>query len=1172
MVRAPPLAELLGRNACLFAGAGAGKTHGLLTAALGRLAGVGGAEPVPPGRLCLLTFTEKAAAEMRGRLEERVEALAEGQGEPELEAAFVAAGQPPPAAAFWRQVHRALGAATLSTFHAYCARLLRQAPPGAGVPAAFELLAEEDARQLLVDSAEQTVLRLLEAGDGEVEALSAQSDLRGGWGRGLLDVMVDAVQRLREEGRSAAGVPVADPEEAARRLASAVERARTLAAQSLPLARTAVSETAEVVSGCLDVLHGFDARAPAERMARLEALALALPGGGRNGLRDVLRELRDSLLEGTPDAPGVACAYAGAVALPHERTLRRLGDRVLSDYRAALRRGGWMDFAELVVAARDLLRDDLAFRSAVQARIGALLVDEVQDTNGLQLELLVLLAEARRGGPRPVGPERRQVLALPLEPRFLLAVGDRKQSIYDFRGADVAVFEELAVKVEAEGGARHYLRENRRSQPSLLRVLDAAAAAALPVRPEPRAYEVTFQPEHDGLLPVRGQVGPTLCVDLLPAPGAKGREGRREEADLLARWLRFLLSPQGPATVADGRAVRPARGGDVAVLLRGFGGIDAYREALGAQGVPHRVLRDRNPFTAPAVVDAAALLGLLVDPADNLRLAAVLRSPFVGLSDGSLFRLAQGGGLDTRALSGSLPPGLPEDEQARLLRFRALLASLSGQAARLPLAELLEAAWTETGYRNAVAAGPDPEEGLASLDRLTALARSWDAAGRGGPSAFGRRLDTLAERPALGLATGVEQARASGQVQVLTIHAAKGLQWPVVCLADLGSTGYRAPNDRLLLDRTLGLAWKPQGPFDAEPRKTPRWLAVRAELERRDRAEAGRLLYVALTRAEDRLVLSGGNGSPDAWRRLLEPALQLPEVLPYVRSLAADEVSAGASPGPRALDPAPEPGRAAEWLASVRAPLVPPFQGVVLEAAWLEDARRCARRAWLLDHLGLPPGDEVADVAWGARLGARHRAARAGLVRSLAAALTASDWANGVPDEGLRPHLAVRGLSLGEARSLGVLQPLRVLAGSEAMRAAAASGPSLGEAQLSLQLDGLRVLQRVPLRWMNAAGEHLLLPVSGRAPVAAWEVTTSVLLHALGSPPGRARVGLFFLDGAGPEPVWVTAPALSREVLAGEARELLAPVSDAPPGRPHATCSALGCGFVGRCHPSPPGL
>ncbi len=1164
-----PLEALLSRNGCLFAGAGAGKTHGLLTAALGLLAGAGRSAPLQPGRLCLLTFTEKAAADMRERLRARVEALAEGRAlEPELDAAFLALGRPPPPAPFWRAVQTQLDAATLSTFHAYCARLLRQAPAGAGIPGGFELLGEEDALELLLDTAEQHVLDKLDAGDADVEALCAQAELRGvGRGRGLLDLLVETVGRLREEGRSAAGLPVAEPEAARQVLLVSVSRAEALLQETLRRAATAPSVLRAALEACLDVLHGLDVESSPERLARLETLASALPRTSRNGLRDALASARDALLDGTTEAPGVASAHAGCTAIRHERTLGRLCDGVQADFRDALRRGGWMDFAELLVTARDLLRDDVHFRASVQARLGAVLVDEVQDTNHLQLELVVLLSEERAEAPRPVAKERAAVLQLPLEPAFLLAVGDKKQSIYDFRGADVSTFESLAAKVVAEGGARYFLRDNRRSGPALLHFLNAAARAVLPEVARPRDYEVAFVAEEDGLLSVRPQLGPEVCVDALPVvEGARGT-GREAEADVLARWLRFLLSPEGPLTVVDGGVLRRARGGDVAILLRGFSGLEAYRSALRAYGVPNVVLREQNPYTAPSVLDAAAFCGLLADRSDALSLAAVLRSPLVGLSDGSLFRLSEKGRLDADVLEAPLPTGLPEAEGERLQQFAALLRRVSAFSPPLPLAETLEALFQETGYRAAMAAGPEAEESLSALERLLTLARHWDAGGRSDVSAFARRLRSLAEQTVVGGATGVEQARTQGAIQLLSIHAAKGLEWPVVCLADLGTTGVRTPGDRLLLDRSLGLAFKPQGPFDAEPRKTPRWLQVQAELKRREKAEAGRLLYVGLTRAQDRLVLSGGSSATEAWRNRLEPALARADVAPFVQRLAPEDIPE-AHASPRPVEAALDTEAARAELLRIRAPLPSSQPGVRLTAEALEDFVRCPRRYWLVHQVGLlpTPGDAAAGPAL-SEVPVRHVAARGSLLERLASRLSSEDWAGGVQDAALLPHLAVLGLSLGEARALGLLAPLQSLAATAALKDAAASGTLVPGSEYVLAVGPALVVATPTLTWTDAGGLHLLRLVPGPVPPVGLEGfsgTASVLLHA--AQKRSVRVGFSFADGPTAEPQWVESAPWALEQLAQAAQAMFAATSGVPARQPLERCEALGCGFRVRCH------
>jgi hypothetical protein len=193
-------------SACVFAGAGTGKTHGLITECLRLLAGVDREEPLAPAGLCLLTFTEKAAAEMRGRLAARVDALAAGRGaEPELEAAFAAMG-PCRRSADWRRVQLRLSSATLSTFHAFCAALLRRAPPEAGLPPGFQLLDDEESLELLEDAAERLVLEALEASDAGVEALCTALDLRGFRRNGLVELLVDQLRRVRDHGHSSAGL------------------------------------------------------------------------------------------------------------------------------------------------------------------------------------------------------------------------------------------------------------------------------------------------------------------------------------------------------------------------------------------------------------------------------------------------------------------------------------------------------------------------------------------------------------------------------------------------------------------------------------------------------------------------------------------------------------------------------------------------------------------------------------------------------------------------------------------------------------------------------------------------------------------------------------------------------------------------------------------------------
>jgi ATP-dependent exoDNAse (exonuclease V) beta subunit len=207
-------------NLALFAGAGAGKTYSLITLCLHVLGGArAGHEPVPPANLCLLTFTDKAAAEMRQRLRERLDRLATGAAkgehrELELETSFAALGRELPPKRFWRQVRDDLGAASIGTFHSIMTQVLRRAPAGSGVNPAFELLEDRDARALFAECVERIVLERLERDDPLVRELVRDFGFGADSPWGLVSALVRAAAAIREEGTRVELVPVQDVDEA----------------------------------------------------------------------------------------------------------------------------------------------------------------------------------------------------------------------------------------------------------------------------------------------------------------------------------------------------------------------------------------------------------------------------------------------------------------------------------------------------------------------------------------------------------------------------------------------------------------------------------------------------------------------------------------------------------------------------------------------------------------------------------------------------------------------------------------------------------------------------------------------------------------------------------------------------------------------------------------------
>ncbi|HEY0095361.1 MAG TPA: UvrD-helicase domain-containing protein, partial [Archangium sp.] len=545
---------------------------------------------------------------------------------------------------------------------------------------------------------------------------------------------------------------------------------------------------------------------------------------------------------------------------PFEASFRSLLSQVEARHEEEFARRNALDFTALLVKTRDLLRDIPDYRRQVQERLGALMVDEFQDTNRLQLELVLLLAEKRDEGPRPVRPDERLVDVLPLEPAFLCAVGDRKQSIYEFRGADVSVFEVLAKKIESEGGVRDFLQHNRRSVPPLLEFFNRAFAGVL-VGGEggARPYEVVYVPKEDDLSAVRPERVSAPVVERLVLDDEELSTGelRAADAESVAKRLKVMLAPGAEPCVAreDGEGLRPARGGDVAMLFRTFSSLEVYRQALIRHGIPHRVLRGRGFYGAQEVLDLSSLLSLLADPEDALAFAAVLRSPLVGLSDAALFRLAGPEGLSLPAverLGSSALEGLPEGERVRLERFLTVLPELRRERDRLGVRALLQVALAATDYREALAGTPYAEQASANVEKLFALADRRDERGTGGCMNFARELQRLANEEPNESQADLLEAGDPRAVQLLTIHRAKGLEWPVVVVPALGSLR-RFSSGRALFERTHGLCLRPWMPDSLEKYRSPRYDQVKEELKRRETAEYRRVLYVALTRARDRL-------------------------------------------------------------------------------------------------------------------------------------------------------------------------------------------------------------------------------------------------------------------------------------------------------------------------------
>ena len=666
-------------------------------------------------------------------------------------------------------------------------------------------------------------------------------------------------------------------------------------------------------------------------------------------------------------------AYRAACADHHAHPVLALLDALLdafgTAYAAAKAERAGVDFEDLELRVRDLLAGDAALRARWAERFALIMVDEFQDTNRLQLDIL----EA-------------------LERDNLFAVGDESQSIYGFRHADVEIFRARRAALGRDGVRS--LTVNFRSRYEILDVVNAAFAPLL----------------GDGYVPLIAGRAPEELRLFAPDPPEEPRvellacettgwEEREAELGLAAlapqAWRRAEARVVAARLRAEVDAGRPQR--DVVVLLRATSSLRLYEQALEEQGLSTYVVGGRGYWAQEQVRDGIAYLSLLANPHDEAALYATLASPFCGAGTDALVLLAEAGRREgegpwaaLRRAAGDEPSWLADLSAAdgsRLAAFARFVAGERLRAERLPLEVLLERAIAATGYDLAILARGGGDRRLANLRKLMRLAREYERS-------EGRDL-----RGFLGYAVGQDLAEArEGEaalesegldaVRLMTIHRAKGLEFPVVCVADLGRTGATG-RDRLLIgdDGRAGLRLATLEGGDPVPALG--YERIAAAMTAAEAAEERRLLYVAATRAEERLILSGGldtakwpaprGGNPPLdWlaAALVGSGFEFPDE-GVVRcgdgAVAVRLVTAGNLP-PEASAPAPRGRTTAPGTALPAEPKVIPIPRPRpaprrLSYSQLSEYAKCGYRYYLTRELGLPrvaaPDEEIR--IWDAR-------------------------------------------------------------------------------------------------------------------------------------------------------------------------------------------------------------
>jgi len=821
------------RNFVVVAGAGTGKTSLLVERAINLvLSGV-----MPVDRIQAVTFTRKAAGELRVRLAEGLSAVLTATSpakpvapKPNSEAARSLArlrerGVEPAAVHERARVAlEHLDAAAVGTIHGFAADILRRNPVDAKLPPDF-LPDEGEARRLLFEEEWPAFLAKTLAGDSKTREL---------W-LGILDEFsqteVEAIARSLIESPVSMdflerhGYASLDPREY---FAGTIADLRARIEAGLPQVKP--DEHLHLMLATeLRLFHAFATSGAAGVVRFPEAdIQPASFWGATKGFRP--RSLKDealkqSLIETAVEALRLLkqlnkLEYRNLDALM--RGLQSFATR----FRKASARVGAPAFDDLLLRARNLLRDVPSVRERESGRFGTLLLDEFQDTDPLQYEIVFLLAAP------PGTANITDAYGLDLKPGRLFIVGDPKQSIYRFRGADMAAYHRAVTHVLATGGEQLHLTHNFRSVEEILDPLNDLFQDWF-ADGGPR-----IQPEYEAIHSEITAGEPRIEVWSVPVePGGSAEDRREAEARVLAAGLRSLHDEKGYGY------------GDMAVLFRAMTQVSIYTRALREAGIDYVADGAKAFSSRPEVVEALALLRALANPADPVGFLGVLRSTLGGAADAELARFGRDGkGWYWR---GRDPADLETDYPA-VASAIARLNALERSTRRLPADRRILELLTEGDFPVLMAAYFEGAQRVANVrklayraaelarDRLLSLDETVQALEMELVGQYNEGESPLADE-------------AVDAVRILSVHAAKGLEFPLVVLADLRQEwrqGWKPPQARVhLVDDRLQLGVRTGNRGDLVMQLGDE------EATRHETAESKRLSYVAATRAKDRLVI-----------------------------------------------------------------------------------------------------------------------------------------------------------------------------------------------------------------------------------------------------------------------------------------------------------------------------
>jgi len=811
------ISNSLGEGLFVEAGAGTGKTTEMVTRIVNLIRG--GAATID--RLAAITFTEMAAAELRDRVRHRLEesALSPGAGEDERRRC--------------REAAAGMDGASIQTLHSFAASLLRERPLEAGLPPNFRIAEPIEADIRFEERWQSWLHEELLAGETAVELLRL---IKLGLRMDHLRAAAAALQSNYDRISLPFDIPPAPPRQAVAKVVMSLPLMQQLCGCCLDESDNLYQH----VQGVLSLGAALSAMQPADDYA-LMALArggkLKQSGGNKKNWKNLpagenaCTELKTLLsdLEDTKQAELEAVKQAGLAVL-----LEKLRTAVLA-YTDERRAGGVAEFHDLLAWARDMLRDNPAVRKHFQNKYSHILIDEFQDTDPIQAEIAFYLAS----GPTAHGSDldERDWAKLSLLPGKLFVVGDPKQSIYRFRRADIATVN-MVRGLMAAGSAP--LTHNFRSQSSIIgwvnHVFDRWMVGQ-------EGVQSPYMKLEHAALPPGSQL--TGCVRYIGGyvEDEKANYMRRREAREVALLLQQIRT--GGWKVREGGALRDAEFRDICILMPARTGLPALERQLEEAQVPYRIESESFILGTQDVRELLNCLRAIDSPADQVALVGALRSSAFACSDADLLLFVEGDGrLDyTNPGRGE---GIVRDALEVLRSFHAKRGWM--QADRLIEDFIIDRRMAQAAYGR-----PRPREKLRRLQVMVDLARAYARVEGSSLRGFLDWMDRRTEEKMRMEEVPVPEADEDA-VRIMTIHAAKGLEFPIVIMLGLGGKP-STRHDNVIFDKLTGSCEVRLGSGSSEF-KTAGYDGLKNIEKEAEEAERVRLKYVAATRARDHLVLS----------------------------------------------------------------------------------------------------------------------------------------------------------------------------------------------------------------------------------------------------------------------------------------------------------------------------